>query len=101
MSVARVDQLDRMGFWRLADLAVDAAFRGVTLAEATADGVILRTLGTWDDGRAIRAPLASHHLEEMPRVLPAQGIRFWRWPTWPTGKQVPPPGESGRSGGTP
>jgi acetyl esterase/lipase len=76
MSHASVDILDRFGFWRVADLTLDAAFAGLTLAEATADGALFRDLGRWSDGRVVTPPLVGNDLARFPRVPSASGARL-------------------------
>ncbi len=79
MGRASVDILDRFGFWRLADLTIDAAFSGRTLAEATGDGALFRDLGHWSDGRAVLSPIVDTDLHAIPRVVPSQGVRLISW----------------------
>ena len=79
MSQGAVNALDRSGIWRIADLTLDAAFAGKTLAEATDQGNAFRRLGYWNDGRAVLAPIVAKDLSEIPRVLPAHGIRLIPW----------------------
>jgi len=74
-----VNAFDRAGFWRLADITLEAAFRGMTLDEATADGAILRHLGYWSDGRPVERPIVSDDLASVPRVFPTNGIRLIKW----------------------
>jgi dienelactone hydrolase len=42
---AAINALDRFGFWRATDITLEAAFRGLTLDEATGKGELLRHLG--------------------------------------------------------
>ena len=79
MTRAEVNALDRAGFWRLADLTLDAAFAGRTLDEATRRGETLRHLGYWSDGRAVTHPLVGTDLATMPRVRPVHGVRLIPW----------------------
>lgn len=76
MSHASVDILDRFGFWRVADLTIDAGFAGETLAEATDDGAMFRDLGRWSDGRVVTPPLVGNDLARFPRILSACGARL-------------------------
>lgn len=76
MSHASVDILDRFGFWRVADLTIDAAFSGQTLAEATENGALFRDLGSWSDGRVVMPPLVGNDLARFPRVISACGARL-------------------------
>lgn len=79
MSKATVNILDRHGFWRLADLTIEAAFAGRTLDEATAGGALLRDLGHWSDGRIVTPPLCDDDLTTIPRVVPTNGVRILPW----------------------
>lgn len=75
MAQAQVDAFDTSGFWRLADLTLDAAFAGKTLDEATDRGDAFRHLGYWSDGRPVLPPIVSDDLATVPRVFPAAGIK--------------------------
>lgn len=79
MARAPVDILDRFGFWRVADVALEASFRGKPLGQATHNGAAFRDLGHWGDGRAVVAPLVSADLEEVPRIVPSYGARLLPW----------------------
>jgi dienelactone hydrolase len=79
MSEAEVNAFDRRGYWRLADLTLEAGFAGKTLDEATGNGALFRDLGHWSDGRAILPPLVSDDLADIPHVLPAAGLRLIPW----------------------
>lgn len=79
MSLGEVDLLDLYGFWRLADLTLDAAFSGRTLAEATAHGARIRDLGHWGNGRRVTPPLAGNDLSVIPRLIPTHGVRLVSW----------------------
>ncbi len=74
-----VNAFDRAGFWRIADITIEAAFRNMTLDQATSRGEILRHLGYWSDGRAVEHPVVSDDLSTVPRVFPANGIRLIKW----------------------
>jgi acetyl esterase/lipase len=76
MSRAELNAFDHAGFWRLADITLEAAFRGQTLDEATDGGVLFRHLGYWSDGRAVTSPVVGDDLSAIPRVFPAHGIRL-------------------------
>jgi acetyl esterase/lipase len=78
-SRARVNAFDHAGFWRLADITIQAAFRGLTLDEATAHGMLFGHLGYWSDGHAVNAPIVGDDLSAIPRVIPANGLRFFKW----------------------
>jgi acetyl esterase/lipase len=79
MQRAEINALDRAGFWRIADITFEAAFRGKTLDEVTEQGAAFRTLGFWSDGHAVLAPYVSDDLALIPRVLPPHGIRLIPW----------------------
>jgi acetyl esterase/lipase len=79
MAQAKVDILDRYGFWRVADLTLAAAFSGRTLAEATDGGALFRDLGRWGDGRPVTPPIVGTELSSIPRVFPAHGARLISW----------------------
>jgi dienelactone hydrolase len=76
---AGVDLLDRFGFWRLGDLTLDAAFAGLSLAEATAEGARLRDLGHWGNGQVVTPPVVGVDLTAIPKVFPAHGARLIPW----------------------
>ena len=75
MAQCEVNALDRSGFWRLADITLDAAFAGQTLDEATNRGDAFRHLGYWSDGRPVLPAIVSDDLSTVPRVFPAAGIK--------------------------
>jgi len=75
MAQAEVNAFDTSGFWRLADLTLDAAFAGKTLDEATNKGDAFRHLGYWSDGRPVMPAIVSDDLATVPRVFPAAGIK--------------------------
>ncbi len=79
MAKANVDSLDRVGFWRVADLTLDAAFAGKTLDEASRSGALFRNLGKWEDGREITPPISGDDLNLIPRVFPTNGVRVLPW----------------------
>jgi acetyl esterase/lipase len=76
---ARVDAFDRSGFWRMADITLQAGYRGMTLDEATDRGALFRHLGYWSDGRALSAPIVGDDLSTIPRVFPGNGLRLIKW----------------------
>jgi acetyl esterase/lipase len=89
---ARVDAFDHAGFWRMADITLQAAFCGRTLDEATDRGALFRHLGYWSDGRAVFPPIVGDDLSTIPRVFPGNGLRFYKWsPAPPEGAR---PGSS-------
>lgn len=81
MTGADLNALDFRGFWRLADLTLDAGFAGRTLDEAIGVDSPLCDLGRWDDGHAVLPPLVSTDPDTLPRVHPTNGVRLIPWPT--------------------
>jgi acetyl esterase/lipase len=79
MNQAEINAFDRAGFWRLADITLQAAFAGRTLDEATAHGEDFRHLGYWSDGRAVERPIVGDDLSLIPRVYPTHGVRLINW----------------------
>jgi pimeloyl-ACP methyl ester carboxylesterase len=79
MSLGEVNALDRAGFWRIADLTLEAAFRGQTLDEVIPDAEQFRHLGYWSDGRRVTPPIVGDDLDAIPRVIPANGLRIFPW----------------------
>ena len=79
LSRAEINALDRAGFWRLADITLEAGFAGRTLDEATSNGELFRHLGYWSDGRAVERPIVGDDLSLIPRVYPTNGIRLIKW----------------------
>jgi dienelactone hydrolase len=76
---AEINAFDREGFWRVADLTLEAAFTGKTLDEATDSGALFRNLGKWSDGQPVLSPIVSHDLAEIPHVPLAAGLRIIPW----------------------
>jgi len=76
---ARLDAFDRAGFWRMADITIQAGFRGHTLDEASDHGASFRHLGYWSDGRAVFPPVVGDDLSIIPRVFPCNGLRLIKW----------------------
>jgi hypothetical protein len=81
MNQAELNALDTAGFWRLADTTLAAGFAGQNLDDATNGGESFRHLGYWSDGRPVERPIVGSDLAEMPRVLPANGVRLIKWPS--------------------
>ena len=75
MAQCEVNAFDTSGFWRMADLTLDAAFAGRTLDEATNRGDAFRHLGYWSDGRPVLPAIVSDDLALIPRVFPAAGLK--------------------------
>lgn len=81
MAQGEVNAFDTAGFWRIADLTIDAAFAGKTLDEATDRGEAFRHLGYWSDGRPVLPPIVSDDLAAIPRVFPPAGLKGMGWST--------------------
>ena len=79
MSLGEVNALDRAGFWRIADVAIETAFAGRTFDEAIRDEERFTHLGFWSDGRKVNPPLISDDLSAIPRVNFPNGIRLIPW----------------------
>jgi poly(3-hydroxybutyrate) depolymerase len=77
ISLGDVNALDRAGFWRMTDHTMDASFKGMTLDEAIRDEEQFRHLGFWSDGRKVVQPIVGVDLDSIPRVVPANGLRFF------------------------
>jgi len=78
---AETNALDRFGFWRMADITLEAAFRGVTLDDATRNGDLFRHIGYWTDGRQVVPPVVGDDITTIPRIYPSNGLKLFRWPT--------------------
>jgi pimeloyl-ACP methyl ester carboxylesterase len=72
-----VNALDRAGFWRMADQAMEASFHGKTLDDAIRDEEQFRHLGFWSDGRKVTQPIVGIDLDSIPRVIPVNGLRLF------------------------
>ena len=79
LSLGDVNALDRAGFWRMADLTMEASFKGKTLDEAIHDEEEFRHLGFWSDGRKVVQPIVGVDVDSIPRVIPANGLRLFPW----------------------
>jgi hypothetical protein len=79
ISLGDVNALDRAGFWRIADLTLDAAFAGQSLDDVARDEERFRHLGYWSDGRRVTPPVVGVDLDTIPRVIPANGLRIFPW----------------------
>lgn len=79
MTRAELNAFDYAGFWRIADITIQAAFLGRTLDEATDRGALFRHLGYWSDGRAVERPIVGDDLSAIPRVFPTNGLRLIKW----------------------
>ena len=76
---AGVDAFDHGGFWRMADITIEAGFLGRTLDEASDRGALFRNLGYWSDGRAVFPPVVGDDLATIPHVFPSNGLRLIKW----------------------
>ena len=79
LSFGDVNAHDHAGFWRIADLTMEAAFNGQTLDDATRDEERFRNLGFWSDGRKVNPPIVGVDLDSIPRVIPFNGLRIFPW----------------------
>ncbi|HEV3165043.1 MAG TPA: alpha/beta hydrolase [Isosphaeraceae bacterium] len=79
MTEAEINAFDYRGFWRLADITIDAGFAGRTLDEATHYGDLFRDLGHWSDGTAVISPLVTDDISTIPRVFPSNGLKLIPW----------------------
>ena len=79
LSLGEVNALDRAGFWRIADVAIETAFAGRTFDESIRDQERFTHLGFWSDGRKVIPPLISDDISSMPRVNFPNGIRLIPW----------------------
>jgi acetyl esterase/lipase len=89
MSLGEVNAMDRAGFWKIADVALEAAFAGRTFDETIRDPGRFTHLGYWSDGRKVVPPLISDDLYSIPRVTLPNGIRLIPWEAIPRIGQVP------------
>jgi acetyl esterase/lipase len=76
-SLGEVNAFDRAGFWRMADLTIEAAFDGKTLDDAAKDLERFRHLGYWSDGRRVIPPIVGDDLTAIPRVVPGNGLKIF------------------------
>ena len=79
MDRGETNALDHSGFWRLADITIEAGFSGATLDDATGHGELFRHLGYWSDGHAVARPIVGDDLSAIPRVFPNNGLRLITW----------------------
>ena len=79
LSFGDVNALDHAGFWRIADLTIEAAFSGKTLDDVTRDDERFRHLGFWSDGRKVIPPIVGYDLNAIPRVILVNGLRIFPW----------------------
>lgn len=76
MGGGAVNAIDREGFWKVADVTIDAGFAGQTLDQAMPRGAAFRRLGYWSDGRAVTPPIVADDPATVPRVVPSNGLRL-------------------------
>jgi pimeloyl-ACP methyl ester carboxylesterase len=86
LSFSDVNALDRAGFWRMADVTLEAAFAGKSLDDVAHDAERFRHLGYWSDGRRVTPPIVGTDLKDMPRVIPANGLKIFPWSLSPKPK---------------
>ena len=72
-----VNALDHAGFWRIADITLQAAFTGKTLDDVARDPERFRHLGYWSDGRRVIPPIVGTDLDAIPRVIPGNGLKIF------------------------
>jgi hypothetical protein len=76
MNGGAVNAIDREGFWKVADVTLDAGFAGKTLDDVMTRAAPFRRLGYWSDGRAVIPPIITNDPTTVPRVVPAHGLRL-------------------------
>ncbi len=76
MRQARLDALDRAALWRMADITFEAAFHGQTLDDAADRGALFLNLGRWSDGRPVTPPIVADNPDDVPRIIPPNGLRL-------------------------
>ena len=79
LSLGDVNALDHAGFWRIADLTLQAGFTGKTLDDVSRDSERFRHLGYWSDGRRVIPPIVGTDLDAIPRVVPGNGLKIFSW----------------------
>ncbi len=79
LSLGEVNALDRVGFWRITDIAIATALASQTFDESIRDPDHFTHLGFWSDGRKVLPPLISDNLSAIPRVNLPNGIRVIPW----------------------
>lgn len=79
MSLGEVNAFDHAGFWRIADMTLDAAFSGKTLDRVIRNPEQFRHLGFWSDGRRVTPPIVADNLEDVPRAILYNGVRLIPW----------------------
>lgn len=80
MNGGAVNAIDREGFWKVADVTLDAGYSGKTLDDVMSRAAPFRRLGYWSDGRAVTPPLITNDPTTVPRVVPAHGLRLVPFP---------------------
>lgn len=79
LSLGEVNAMDRAGFWKVTDAALQTAFAGRTFDDDIRDADRFTHLGYWSDGRKVTPPLMSDSLATIPRVNLPNGIRLISW----------------------
>jgi len=82
LSLGEVNAFDHAGFWRIADMTLDAGFAGKSLDHVIRNPEQFRHLGYWSDGRRVTPPIVADNLDEVPRLILSNGLRIipWRLP---------------------
>lgn len=82
LTLGEVNAFDHAGFWRIADMTLDAAFSGKTLDRVIRNPEQFRHLGFWSDGRRVTPPIVADNLDDVPRAILYNGVRLipWRLP---------------------
>lgn len=68
---AEVDVFDRLGFWRLGDLVLEAGFSATTFDQVALPDHLRLDFGSWEDGQPIVSPIISNSPSELPRLRPS------------------------------
>jgi acetyl esterase/lipase len=82
LTLGEVNAFDHAGFWRIADMTLDAAFSNKTLDRVITNPEQFRQLGFWSDGRRVTPPIIADNLDDVPRAILYNGVRLipWRFP---------------------
>lgn len=76
MAQGEIDSLDRLGFWRMGDLALAAGFASSAFDAAAHHDILLGDLGLWTDGQPITPPIVSANPAELTRLAPSLNAQF-------------------------
>jgi len=79
LTLGEVNAFDHAGFWRIADMTLDAAFSGKSLDLVITNPEQFRHLGFWSDGRRVTPPIVADNLEDVPRAILYNGVRLIPW----------------------